>query len=80
MHSLFDQSRAEAEQPGADAALHGAFGLFQQQRDLAIRVPAEIRQLDGVSFAVRQRRERAPDGLPLSEIQDLAFEVDFDAV
>ena len=72
----FDERGAQPEHAGADPALDGAFGLLEQHRDLAVRVTAEVRELDRDALGLGQRRERAPHRLGFVEVDDLALEID----
>ena len=41
--------------PGADPALHGAFGFPEHGRDLAVRIAAVVRELDGLALALGEQ-------------------------
>ena len=58
-HPRLDQRGAQPQESRTDPALHRSFGLFEEHRDLAVRVPAEVRELDRLALAVGERRERA---------------------
>ena len=78
-HSLTPASISAARSrssPGADPALHRAFGLFEQDRDLAVRVPAEVRELDRLALAVGERRPARRTVSASVSCIDLTFEVD----
>ena len=46
----------------ADATLDRAFGLVEQSRDRSVAVAAQVRELDGAPFGIRELREGAVDG------------------
>src|SRR5262245_36424650 len=74
-HSALDQRTPEPAQPRTDTALHRALGLAQQHGDLAVRVAAEVRELDRGAFPFREARQRVANVLGLREIPYLSFEV-----
>ena len=75
MYSRVDECRAQTQESGSDPALHGALGLLQENRDLFVGVPTEVRELDRGAFAVGDGRQRGTDGFGLGEVEHLALEV-----
>jgi hypothetical protein len=70
-----DQGAWEPAQPRTDSALHRSLGLTQEHGDLAVRVAAEVSQLDRGALSLGQTRQRIANVLGLGEVPYLAFEV-----